>query len=326
MSQEIETNPGQPENGGEQRVDPEIFARDLSLTQRIKAGYTPHIDENGEEGRIIDGHLDEDAAEALSELWQVYRRATVKMAHRRAGSLDEISAINVQDLANESYFGIYHAAITWNPDRGRSFQLFATIMVNNYMNWYVDDHSTTVRTPRYIRQAIRRVDDTYWGLYRQGKGRPTEEVVAKKAGITVEKLRELKRAKRLTREMASLDTGGGEIGSIHSPTSKPLIEWMKWEPIDLTAEQSPSVIHNLVVEDLELLARRIISGDRFPRLDERDREILKLRHMGDAGERSQREVGELIGISHQAVNQRERKAVKNLRNLIKMSDYLDVDD
>src|SRR5437868_4936681 len=101
--------------------NPEVFnidrlQQDYKLTQDIQDGYNPPIVSSGTKHRIIDGNLKTDAAKsALSEIWHQYRPAAVGLSRKYGARIASIPTISQDDLINQGFFGVYHAAVVWHP-------------------------------------------------------------------------------------------------------------------------------------------------------------------------------------------------------------------
>lgn len=184
------------------------LVRDIELTNRIKAGYTPAepCDEKPRP-RIIDGTIDEDAQEALGDLFMHYERLVAKEAHERAGRVHNKTSLSLDDFKNQGYFGIYHAAITYNPELGMSYTSHARRTVKSHLDYFAKQHESLIRLPSDVRDDISRYGRTIWLTYQAQERIPTRRQIARISGQTPEEIDRIAIAEAFTTQMGSIDEG-----------------------------------------------------------------------------------------------------------------------
>lgn len=209
----------------------ERLRRDSALTGRIKAGYTP-VEQTREnpQPRIIDGTLDEDAQEALGELFLHYERLAAREARRYSARAHNRSSLGVEDLTNQGYFGIYHAAITYDPDLGVGFMSHAQSVMGRYLKRYLKQHDSLIRLPSDMSDAVRQYEYTTWLLYETQGHFPTREQVAEAMGIQPEQVEKLDLLRTATDRMGSTDRGYFADGCGDDLTPSQVGEG-RWQPV-----------------------------------------------------------------------------------------------
>lgn len=90
------------------------------------------------------------AQAAMRTLLDRYDRLIHKVAWnwRRRG-------VSPSDLEQEARIGMMQAITAWRKDRGASLMTFGHLTATRRVICFLDDSATTVRLPRYVRQAIR---------------------------------------------------------------------------------------------------------------------------------------------------------------------------
>ena len=310
--------------GGEFMFNQERLERDFALTQRIQAGYIPAepTDENPHP-KIIDGDLDDDAAQALNELWVHYEPAAQKRVGEMRGLVDKIPSIDEGDLLGEAFLGFYHSSLRWKPkagDKPVTFLTHARSMMRNYMQGFIDDAATAVRIPRNVRQDVRRLNRSLWKLYADRERLPFRRAVGEAMGLNAAEVDRLTATEALTHQMGSIDVGYFEDDrDKHSIFGKRPDSEVTWKPIDPSAAEQRRVDDEVLQTDVARYVRETLGGIG---MSDTEQAVLRIRFFGDKSdgmpltlEETAKELSKLQGIQYtrERVRQIEAKVLAKLR-------------
>lgn len=309
---------------GEFMFNQERLERDFALTQRIQAGYIP-AEPTGENPhpKIVDGDLDDDAAQALNELWGHYEPAAQKSVSEMRGLVDKIPSIDEGDLLGEAFLGFYHSSLRWKPragDKPVTFLTHARSMMRNYMQGFIDDTATAVRLPRGLRQDVRRLNRTLWKMYGARERLPFRQAVGEAMGLNAAEVDRLAATEALTHQMGSIDVGYFEDDrDKHSIYGKRPDSEVTWKPIDPSAEEQRRVDDEVLQTGIASYVRETLGGMG---LDSTDLAVLRIRFFGDKSDgmpltlqETAEELSKLTGrkFSRERIRQIEARVLAKLR-------------
>ena len=239
--------------------------------------------------RIKDG--DQKAADILVEH---NLRLVVSIAKHYTGC-----GLSLLDLIQEGNVGLIEAAKKYDVDKGFRFSTYATWWVRQKIGRALSDQSRSIRVPAHIAELVSKIKKLM-GTMTQELGRtPTEEEIAKKLNVEVDKV---KVALDMSQAVSSLDIPVGEdeettIG-------------------DLQADPS---VKNLMTNLIDEANRQIIETV-FATLNEREANVLRLRFGMDVNHAyTLEEVGSELGITRERVRQIEVRALRKMRNPVRMN-------
>lgn len=239
--------------------------------------------------RIKDG--DQKAVDTLVEH---NLRLVVSIAKHYTGC-----GLSLLDLIQEGNVGLIEAAKKYDVDKGFRFSTYATWWVRQKIGRALSDQSRSIRVPAHIAELVSKIKKIM-GTMTQELGRtPTEEEIAKKLNIEVDKV---KVALDMSQAVSSLDVPVGEdeettIG-------------------DLQADPS---VKNLMANLIDEANRQIIETV-FATLNEREANVLRLRFgMNVNHAYTLEEVGNELGITRERVRQIETRALRKMRNPVRMN-------
>ena len=207
----------------------------------------------------------------------------------------------IEDLMQESFFGIKTAAELYDSTGEAKFSTYAAIWIQQAMRRYIDSCGSCVRIPTHAKSQIYRYSQIK-NKYVMDFGRePTESELVKLLGVNAEILRKIQgnqiglRLVSLDAPLMSEDGDGLTIG----------------DTIPGESDQESNIINIIDNERLELML-----WDQVDALEDTEREIIKTRYKENL---TVKEAADRIGCTEQAAKGAEAKAMRKLRKNKKIS-------
>ena len=294
------------ENGGmkeELILDDDILTRDLNINDPVRM-YLKEIGQIKlltieEELELADRIMAGDQ-EAKTILAEANLRLVVSIAKRYVGR-----GMLFLDLIQEGNIGLMKSVEKFDVGKGFKFSTYATWWIRQAITRAIADQARTIRVPVHMVETINKLARIQRQMTLELNREPSEEELAAKMGISVEKIREIY---KISQEPVSLETPIGEEDDSHLGDFVPDERNMSPEEY-ATNEMLKDEISEVLLT-----------------LTEREEKVIRLRFgLEDGKSRTLEEVGQMFGVTRERIRQIEAKALRKLRHPSrsrKLKDYM----
>ena len=280
------------------------LAKDLNINDPVRM-YLKEIGQikllNLEEELELADRIGEGDQEAKNILAEANLRLVVSIAKRYVGR-----GMLFLDLIQEGNIGLMKAVEKFDVSKGYKFSTYATWWIRQAITRAIADQARTIRVPVHMVETINKLARIQRQLTLELNREPSEEELAKKMGMSIEKVREIY---KISQDPVSLETPIGEEDDSH------LGDFIKDE-------------RNLSPEEYatnEMLKDEI--SEVLLTLTEREEKVIRLRFgLEDGKPRTLEEVGQMFGVTRERIRQIEAKALRKLRHPSrsrKLKDYME---
>ena len=284
-----------------EQFDNDLSVDNISLDDPVKV-YLREI------GRVQLLSIDEEIslAEKISQgdevakqrLTEANLRLVVSIAKKYVGR-----GMHFLDLIQEGNVGLIKAVDKFDYTKGFKFSTYATWWIRQAITRAIADQARTIRIPVHMVETINRLKKIQSQLLHENGHEPSEELIAEKMNLPVERVREIM---RVAQEPVSMET------PIGPEEDSRLQDFIRDEDALAPDEAALKTITN---EDIDSVLKT---------LTQREEAVIRLRFgLQDGRCHTLEEVGSEFNVTRERIRQIEAKALRKLRHPVRSNKFKD---
>ena len=281
----------------EDEIETENYALDDPVKVYLKEiGRVPLLSTDEEVQLAI--KIGEGDKKAKKRLTEANLRLVVSIAKRYVGR-----GMHFLDLIQEGNVGLIKAVEKFDYTKGFKFSTYATWWIRQAITRAIADQARTIRIPVHMVETINRLKKIQSQLLHENGKEPSEEVIAEKMELPVERVREIM---RVAQEPVSMET------PIGPEEDSRLMDFIRDEDALAPDEAALKTITN---EDIDTVLKT---------LTPREEAVIRLRFgLKDGRCHTLEEVGLEFDVTRERIRQIEAKALRKLRHPVRSNRFKD---
>ena len=293
---EVEKISAAPSHEGAVAIDDPVkmYLKEIGSMRLLDSDEEIVLAKKVEKGSLPDA-TDEDkkkADDAKKELADRNLRLVVSIAKKYLGR-----GLQFLDLIQEGNLGLLKAVDKFDYTKGYKFSTYVTWWIRQAITRAIADQARTIRVPVHMVETINKLNRISRQLLQEKGREATNEELAEAMGISVEKIREVK---KIAQDPISLETPIGEKEDSH------LGDFIEDHETVAPDDAAGSILLREQIEEL------------LQSLTDRERQVLELRFgLKDGKTRTLEEVGKYFDVTRERIRQIEGKALVKLKKSAK---------
>jgi RNA polymerase primary sigma factor len=284
-----------------EQITDDISLDNISLDDPVKVylreiGRVPLL--SSEEEIELAVKISEGNQYAKQRLTEANLRLVVSIAKKYVGR-----GMYFLDLIQEGNVGLIKAVDKFDHTKGFKFSTYATWWIRQAITRAIADQARTIRIPVHMVETINRLKKVQSQLLHENGFEPSEELIAEKMDLSVERVREIM---RVAQEPVSMET------PIGPEEDSRLMDFIRDEDALAPDEAALKTITN---EDIDGVLKT---------LTPREEAVIRLRFgLLDGRCHTLEEVGSEFNVTRERIRQIEAKALRKLRHPVRSNKFKD---